>query len=235
MKYCFPNRLEDIAVLDAFRDDWKAGYLLGCVYYDRMNYRAAVEAWRRSASQNPDSAPTWRNLAQALWDHMSKPDEARASLEKAHALAPDHARIVFELLQLYKNAGVSVRERLAFLEANESIVRQRDDCFLEMITLTVQTGDFEKARQMLLSKRFNIYEGGEGKLTRLHGWLYTLWAEREGRAGNTDKALRLLDQALVYPDNYGEGRHYSAQEAQIYCRAGDWLTEAGQMEKAREK
>ena len=235
MKYCFPNRLEDIAVLKVFGDDWRAGYLLGCVYYDRMNYQAAVEAWRRSAARNPDNAPTWRNLAQALWDHMSKRDEARAALEKAHALAPDNARIVFELLQLYKNDGVSVCERLAFLEANESAVRERDDCFLEMIALTVQAGDFEKAQRMLLSKRFNIYEGGEGKLTRLHGWLYTLWADKEGREGNLEKALRLLEQALVYPDNYGEGRHYSAQEAQIYCRAGDWLTAAGRAEEAREK
>ena len=83
MKYCFPNRLEDIAVLKSFGDDWRAGYLLGCVFYDRMNDRAAVDAWRRSAAQNPDSAPTWRNLAQALWDHMSKRDEARAARLRA--------------------------------------------------------------------------------------------------------------------------------------------------------
>ena len=104
-----------------------------------------------------------------------------------------------------------------------------------MIVLVVELGDYERARKMLLSKRFNIYEGGEGKLTRLHGWLYTLWARREAEKGNTEEALRLLEEALVYPANYGEGRHYSAQEAQIYTLAGDLLSAAGRAEEAKAK
>ena len=41
---------------------------------------------------------------------------AKECLEKAHKLAPDDPRIVYELLQLYKNLDVSPSERLAFLE-----------------------------------------------------------------------------------------------------------------------
>lgn len=48
MALCFPNRLEDIAILRRFGGEWQAQYLLGCLYYDRMNYAAAREAWARS-------------------------------------------------------------------------------------------------------------------------------------------------------------------------------------------
>ena len=37
------SNLDDIAALR--NDDWRSLYLLGCLYYDRMNYAAAVSAW----------------------------------------------------------------------------------------------------------------------------------------------------------------------------------------------
>ena len=218
MYLCFPNRLDDIAVLS--RDEWQAQYLLGCLYYDRMNYAAAVTAWERSRELNPDYAFTWRNLATAYFDHMGHPERSRDLLEKAHALAPENARIVYELLQLYKNTNMSVKDKLAFLEENRELVKQRDDCYLEWIILLTQDGQFERARELLLSKRFNIYEGGEGKLTRHHGWQYTLMGRREHLKGNYEQAMHWYKEALVYPKDYGEGRHYSAQESNIYYYTG---------------
>lgn len=233
LRLCFPNRLEDIAVLKAFSGDWQAQYLLGCLYYDRRNYESAVAAWEESGRLNPDYAITWRNLAQAEYDHMEKPDQARAHLELALSLSPDNARIVYELLQLYKNLRLTVKERLAFLEAHFELVRQRDDCFLDMIILYTQDGQYERARELLLSKRFNIYEGGEGKLTRHHGWQYTLMARRAHLAGRLDEAEKWFHTALVYPENYGEGRHYSAQEANIYYYMGLLYEQLGDLDKAK--
>lgn len=234
MALCFPNRLEDIAVLKHFAGTWQAQYLLGCLYYDRMNYGAARAAWEQSAALNPEYAFTWRNLAQALYDHFGEKKAARTCLEKALELAPDNARIVYELLQLYKNLHMSVEERLTFLEAHEALARQRDDCFLDMIVLYMQMGRFERARELLLSKRFNIYEGGEGKLTRMHGWLYTMWGQQACLAGKTQEARKWFETALVYPDNYGEGRHYSAQEGNIYYYTGLLLDAQGEKEAARQ-
>ena len=48
MIHCHPNRLDDIAALQ--NGDWRSLYLLGCLYYDRMNYAAAVSAWGASAT-----------------------------------------------------------------------------------------------------------------------------------------------------------------------------------------
>lgn len=229
---CFPNRLEDIAVLKAFDRDWEAQYLLGCLYYDRMNYDSALMCWKESARLHPGYAYTWRNLAQALFDHFGSPKEAREDLEKALELAPDNARIVYELLQLYKNTGVSVRDRLAFLEGRRELVLQRDDCALDMVVLYVQLGEFDRARTILLSRRFNIYEGGEGKLTRLHGWLYTLLGVQAAQTGDAALARRRFQEALVFPANYGEGRHYSAQEGNIHYYTGLLLEAQGDAEGA---
>lgn len=230
LTWCFPNRLEDIPVLHRFAGDWQAQYLLGCLYYDRMNYPAALAAWQESARLNPEYAFTWRNMAQASFDHFDAPADARTYLEKALTLAPDNARILYELLQLYKNLGVSPRERLTFLEAHRELVLQRDDCALDMVVLYVQLGQYDDARALLLSRRFNIYEGGEGKLTRLHGWLYTLLGTREA---DPEKAMQWFQEALVFPENYGEGRHYSAQEGNIHYYSGLLLESQGNLADAQ--
>ena len=230
---CFPNRLEDIAVLRHFAGEWQADYLLGCLYYDRMNVDAALDCWTASAQENPAYAFTWRNLAQLRFDHKEDPKQARADLEKAIALAPDNARIVYELLQLYKNIRMPAAERLAYLEAHRAQVMQRDDCALDMVVLYVQLGRFDEARSLLLSRRFNIYEGGEGKLTRLHGWLYTLLGRKAALAGDGAQALDWYKTALVFPANYGEGRHYSAQEGNIHYYTGLLLEAQGDMDGAK--
>ena len=225
MRYCFPNRLEDIPALQI--ENGKAQYLLGCLYYDRMNYEKAVEAWEKARALMPRDAYTCRNLAQAYFDHLHQPEKARAMLEEALRLAPDNARILYELLQLYKNLLVSPEERLKLLESHAAQARERDDCFLEKGILLTQVGELEKARELLLSKRFNIYEGGEGKLTRHHGWLYTLLGRQAEASGDNEAALKWYKEALVFPANYGEGRHYSAQEGNIYYYTGLLLEKLG--------
>ena len=231
LDYCFPNRLEDIPAL--CRDEWQAQYLLGCLYYDRMNSPAAIAAWEHACALDPACAFAKRNLAQAYFDHGGQPQRALALLGEALALAPDNARILYELLQMQKNMGFSVRARLSLLEAHADHARQRDDCFLDQIILYTQDGQYEKARELLLSKRFNIYEGGEGKLTRHHGWLYTLLGQRAYCAGDFAGALTWLQTALTYPDNYGEGRHYSAQEGNVHYYTGLTYEALGEAEKAR--
>ena len=125
-----------------------------------------------------------------------------------------------------------MEERIALCEANIGLVRERDDCYLEYIILLTQRGDLDLARELLTKKRFNIYEGGEGKLTRHHGWLCTL----QGFAAEADDPAMAMEHyrnALIYPANYGEGRHYSAQEANIYYFTGKLCEKLGDADGAR--
>lgn len=233
LSLCFPNRLEDIAVLNASSADWQAQYLLGCLYYDRENYAAAEKAWEASKAGNETFAFTHRNLAQLRYDHKRDAPGARQALEEALRLQPENARIVYELLQLYKNMNDSVKARLAFLSLHQEQVAQRDDCYLEQIILLTQDEQYEKAASLLLKKRFTIYEGGEGKLTRHHTWLWTLRGCESMAHGDVETALQRFNAALEYPPNYGEGRHYSAQEANAHYYAGCAQAQAGRMKEAR--
>jgi len=230
MSLCFPNRLDDIAVLNI--QNASAQYLLGCLYYDRKNYNKAIAAWETVLTMDKSHAYTYRNLALAYFDHCGDAQKARTMLEKAQSLAPQNARILYELLQLYKNLNLSPAERIALLEKYPNEARARDDCFLEKGILYTQLGKLKEAKELLLSKRFNIYEGGEGKLTRHHGWLYTMLGKQAQDAGDFDTALDYYKNALIFPANYGEGRHYSAQEGNIYYYTGMLYRALGDEENA---
>ena len=47
--YCFPNKLEDIAVLtranECNPDGAKSRYYLGCLYYDKLQFDLAQQLW----------------------------------------------------------------------------------------------------------------------------------------------------------------------------------------------
>ena len=73
---CFPNRLEDIAVLetamDMNPDDARAPYYLGCLFYDKRQYDLAIENWEESAKRDPNFPTVWRNLALARFNKQNK-------------------------------------------------------------------------------------------------------------------------------------------------------------------
>ena len=85
-------------------------------------------------------------MAQPHYDHFDRREKACAALGRACRLAPDNARIVYQLPQLYKNILMTVADRPAFLESREGLVRQPGDCFLEMIMLYVRQGRFDRPR-----------------------------------------------------------------------------------------
>ena len=92
--YCFPNALEDIAVLEwateANPGDARAPYYLGNLLYDRKRYEEALLLWERSAAL--DGEFQGRGLA------VVADDEARLDRQSPHARRLDdgpHAGAVF--------------------------------------------------------------------------------------------------------------------------------------------
>ena len=63
--YCFPNKLEDIGVLSFAIDQGyirRAACYLGNLFYDKLQWKEAVELWEASASADSDFAMVHRNL-----------------------------------------------------------------------------------------------------------------------------------------------------------------------------
>ena len=93
--YCFPNRLEDIQMLQAigmlpFVKDARAPYYLGCLYYDKRQYDVAVKCWERSAKIDPTFPAVWRNLALACFNKsITSSEEKEDKLMEMNDLVAD--------------------------------------------------------------------------------------------------------------------------------------------------
>lgn len=231
--YAYPNRLEDIEVLNSLAD-WRAEYLLGCLYYARENYEEAVICWEKSLAHNDNYGPTYRNLAIAYYDHCGNNELVYPYMRMAVELGPERPRMVYELMQLEKVEGMPLTDRIKTTESYKNDVKQRDDAYLDAIILKILHGDYNQAVKMLSEKNFHIYEGGEGKLTRYHRWLYVLIAEMKRKEGCLLEAEEAIKQALLYPINYGEGEGFLEQDANVHYFAGLLEEQKGNLRKAAE-
>ena len=250
--YCFPNRLEDVLVLELAKalnpQGAKAPYYLGCLYYDKRQYDVAIGNWERSAELDPNFPIVWRNLALARFNKENRQDEALEYMEKAFHLDENDSRMLMELDQLYKRLHKSHQERLDFLQKYPKLIQQRDDLVLEEITLLNQLGRYEEAMEKLDAHKFHPWEGGEGKVSSQYQICRVELAKQElekikglddldnledlGRREKIEKAIRLLEECLEYPPHLGEGKLYGAQENDFYYLLGIAYEALGQKEKA---
>ena len=213
---CFPNRLEDVLVLEAAKalnpDGARAPYYLGCLYYDKRQYDVAIENWEFSSKLDPTFPTVWRNLALARFNKQHRQDEALAYMERAFHLDESDARVLMELDQLYKRLHRPHQERLDFLQKHPALIQQRDDLVLEEITLLNQLGRYEEAMRKLDAHQFHPWEGGEGKVAAQYQICRVELAKQALAQKDDETAKRLLEECLVYPPHLGEGKLYGAQE-----------------------
>jgi len=236
--YCFPNSLFELGVLQSAieadpRDD-KAHYYLGNLLYDKKRHRDAIGHWEQSASINAEFATVHRNLALAYYNKQDDSEKALASLEKAFSLRQDDARVFYELDQLYKKLGYEDSARLGNLERHKALVEKRDDLYVEYVTLLNAQERYEEAMQALASRRFHPWEGGEGKVTGQHVASRIEQAKRELDAGRFEQAITHLEEALVYPENLGEGKLAGAQENHAYYYLGCAYEGLNERERAKD-
>ncbi|MCL3860818.1 DUF5107 domain-containing protein [Actinotalea sp. K2] len=236
--YCLPSRLDDIdmlgRILEAWPQDARAWALLGHWLYFQRRYADAVQAWERSVDADPDDPVVWRNLAVAAFNVHGDADLARHHYDQARSLAPQDARLLYELDQLDKRTGRSVEHRLARLEAAPEMVGRRDDLTVELIRLLVAAGRAREALALLHGRRFQPWEGGEGQV--LSAWDETLLtlAREELAAGRATTAVGLLGTALEPAQTLGEGRHPLANCSHLLLALGDARCAVGDHEGARD-
>lgn len=229
--YCFPSRIDDIAVLEnaiALNPQGeKAYYYLGCLYYDRFGYEKAMKLWETAIGINPQYAKAFRNLALVYFDKKEDFLGAKVCMEKALEFLPDEPRLIMEYQQLLKNMDYSPEKRLEIYEKYNDLMLKRDDCYLDKITLKCLVGDYDQAIDMAKKRRFHIYEGGEGKLTALHAWMHVLYGNELAESGEYDKAEEIYRNGIDMPKSYGEAKTFFNQEAHIFYYLGKLLENRG--------
>ena len=233
----FPNRLEDIRVLEFAMQrqpgNYKACYSLGNLWYDKRQYEEARACWERAVSLCEAFASAHRNLGIAWYNKFGDPQRALEHYEKAFRCNPGDARVLFELDQLYRRLNRSPEDRLALLQQHPDLVRQRDDLYTEYLTLYNLLGRYEEAAALLAGRRFHPWEGGEGKVSGQYVQNRVALARQALDAGDCQAALDLLDQAQHYPENLGEGKLYGAQENDVHYWSGCAHAAMGADEEAR--
>ena len=213
--YCFPNRLEDVNVFQAFKliNDPKAAYYLGCLYYDKRQYDLAIQNWELSAKLDPTFPTVWRNLALARFNKQGNHEQALEYMEKAFHLDENDERIFMELDQLYKRLHRPHAQRLAFYEAHAELIGRRDDLVLEHATLLNMLGRYEEAKQLIDNRIFHPWEGGEGKVSGQYQMCRLEIAKQLlQKNANDARAKQLLEECLVFPHHLGEGKLYGSQD-----------------------
>lgn len=234
--YCFPNSIFELLMLEhalTLRpSDARAHYFLGNLLYDKKRHAEAIRHWEEAARIAPEFPTVWRNLALGYYNKRAEPQRALESLEKAFECNSCDARIFYERDQLYKKLGYSPQKRLDLLEAHMELVEARDDLFIEFVTLLNTLGKHDLALANLLSRQFHPWEGGEGKVTGQYVVARVELGKRLLREKRYDAAAKMLQEALRYPNNLGEGKLAGANENHVHYYLGCVYEEMGQSEQA---
>jgi tetratricopeptide (TPR) repeat protein len=237
LDYCFPSRLEEILVLEwalsRASSRWVPAYLLGTLMYDRKRYDEAIRNWEYAAHANPSFATVHRNLGIAYFNVRQEADRALSSFEAAFAANPHDARVLYERDQLRKRTGSSPQSRLDELRRFPRLVEGRDDLSVEMATLLNQVGRAEEALKLLLSRRFQPWEGGEGLVLGQYVRARLLLGRQALDRGDFAPAREEFLAALKPAENLGEAKHLLANQSDIHYWIGEAFHRDGQTEEAK--
>ncbi len=211
----FPNTLQDIVVLEyvsSICNSPKALYLLGNIWYDKKQFQKAIDSWEKSLRIDREFSFVRRNLALAYYNKLGRQDDAREMMEAAFADDPKNARLFMELDQLSKKMKATPSARLSVLRSHPDLVAMRDDLLLEEISVLNILGRHQEAKDLLDGHSFHPWEGGEGKVPAQYHFSRVELARQAISDKDWDKAIALLNECFIYPDNLGEGKLAGAQD-----------------------
>ena len=237
--YCFPSRLEEIVILQSAMQanpaDGRAPYYLGNLFYDRRRHEEGIQLWERAARLDSKFSIVWRNLGIGYFNISRKPAKARSAYDKALKANPADARLLFERDQLWKRMGDAPAKRLAELERYPQLTGQRDDLSVELCELYNQTGQPERALEILTRRKFQPWEGGEGLALGQHVRTHLALGRTALERRHYGAALALFGQALTSPENLSEATHILANCSDIYYWLGMAWEGLGNNAKARQQ
>ena len=234
--YVFPSRLDELVLLNkavqAAPGDAHAPYYLGNLLYDRRRYSEAILMWERAVALKPSFATPWRNLGIGYFNVLHDDVHAFQAFSKARTAAPGDARILYEYDQLLKRTGHALTERLADLEANATLVQKRDDLSVELASLYNNLDQPQHALDLLLSREFQPWEGGEGLVLAQYVRANVLLAHHSLQCGEPSPAIASLIAASKPPENLSEIKHLLMNLSMIDYWLGVARQDAGDQREA---
>lgn len=207
--YVFPSRIQEQLVFEwAMNSNSTVVYFgLGNYYYNLKRHEDAIAVWESAVENGCNYATLYRNLGIALWNTHSDGDKARAYYQKAVELSPDDMRIQFEFDQLRKKLNDSPAERLKDLEKLGDKITTRDDICVEFAALLNFNGRYNEALELMESRSFHPWEGGEGQVLKQYTHACLSLGQKALANGDAALALNFFNKSFDTPDNLGEKYH----------------------------
>ncbi len=222
--YTFPNRIQEIPVLryaiDHNSEDWFSRYCLGNLYYDKGVWFKAVKCWKNALKIDPNNSMVLRNLAVATYNKLNDSEEALRLMNRAAMFAPEDSRIYFELDRLRKLTNYPVKKRLKDMADNIELVESRDDLMIEYVALMNMGKYYKHALKAIKRHHFSPREGAEGRIGMQYKEAHMGCARICIDDGDYEGAIAHLNEALVFPENLGEGRLECTGDNDIYYLMG---------------
>jgi tetratricopeptide (TPR) repeat protein len=217
--YFFPSRGHEQIVLEwALQqpgEDPVAAYGLGNYFYDLQRHHDAIRVWLRAIADGASFATVFRNLGIATWNLQRDGEAARNFYLRALELDVRDPRLVSEYDQLRLKLNDPLSDRLEFLEERRDRVLLRDDCTVAMATLYNLTGCPGKALEVITSRRFHPWEGGEGSVLRQFTTAHVLLGRQALESGDAEAALAHFVGAMETPESLGEAYHLLQAKADV--------------------
>lgn len=237
--YCFPSRIEEQIVLEwvleTLEKDRNAAYGLGNYYFDRKRHQDAIAAWELARDADSTFATVHRNLGIAYWNQNGDGERARIAYLDALACDDSDARLVVEYSQLCEKLGDAPESRLEFLENLKELVLERDDACVELATLYNLTHQPQRAFELLTTRSYHPWEGGEGKVLRQYTTSCILLGRLALETQDAEAALQHFEAALKTPERLGEKYHLLQAKADVLFWQARALQLAGREVEARER
>jgi len=212
--------------------DARAPYYLGNLLYDRRRHVEAIAQWERAAELAPNFSTVWRNLGIAYFNVLKDEKKSLQAFDRAMQLDPADGRVFYERDQLWKRTGETPENRLAEFRRYAELVEVRDDLTVELASLNNQMGRPEEALELLISRRFQPWEGGEGLVIAQYVRANILIGIRALAENRPLDAKAHFLEALSLPENLSEARHLLANQSDVYFWIGTACDEAKQQDEA---
>jgi hypothetical protein len=215
--FSFPFRSETASVLEQLldkQDDWLLKYHLALIYRDR-NRTDECNKLFISCGDSPDFAPFYASRASLL----KGADDARCEADLKKALALDNQWRYHMLLATHYNNHQQYDKALILTEAFYN--KQPKNFIMSMLhakTLLLNR-KYEAAERILAGMNIIPYEGAtDGH--ELYREAKLMQAAQLMKKNNYKAALKLIDQARLWPENLGVGKPYPED---IDTRMEDWM------------
>ena len=199
---CYPHRYEEIAILEdviSTTESSEAKMLLGCVYYNKLQYEKAATLWD-ACEENYIAR---RNLAVAYFSHLHQAERALCIMKELVEARPYDQELLYETVVLMDKMVVSSEEKVALIKKAPCVTR--DDILTELAKAYNQCDMPDAAIDVLMSHDFVPCEGGEHAIADQYMFAYLVKGKKELDKGNIEDAVKFFREGQVLPQSLGAG------------------------------